>query len=138
MSSLHWQLVRQVSVVIDNAPGTLARICGALRDQRVNILGFAAWGESDHGIVRMICDTPLKALDILEEAGMIAVQQEIVEVTCENRPGILFELAQVLQTGGVNINYAYGSTPEQDRGAMYLGVSDLAAARKILKSSVQS
>ena len=129
------QIVKQISVIIDNAPGTLERICGAIRDAGINIVGFAAWGESDHGIVRIVCDRPLKALDLLEEAGMIALSHDVLEIPRENRPGMLHEVASTLARAAININYAYGSTPEAENGMMYLGVSDPAAARKALKGS---
>jgi hypothetical protein len=126
-------IVKQISVIIDNAPGTLARICSALRDEGINVDGFAAWGESDHGVVRIVCDRPLKALDLLEGAGMIALPHDIVEVEGENSPGVLFDLALKLHEAGVNINYAYGSTPGEQAGRMYLAVTDLAGARDALK-----
>ena len=127
------QIVKQISVIVDNAPGTLARICSALQEQEVNVKGFACWGGSDHGIVRMVCDRPLKALDVLEEAGMIALSKDVLEISRDNRPGELHELAARLNDAGVNIDYAYGSSPDDSLGAMYLCVSDTSAARKALK-----
>ena len=129
------KVIKQISVIIDNTPGTLARIGAALREQEINVFGFAAWGESDHGIVRIVCDRPLKALDVLEEAGMIALQHDILELSLKNRPGALYEVAGVLSEAGINIHYAYGSTLDQDQGALYLGVTDPAAARKALRTS---
>ena len=126
--------VQQVSVIIDNAPGTLSRICASLQEHEVNVQGFACWGESDHGVVRMICDRPLKALDLLEEAGMIALQHEVLELSRENRPGVLLEVAEALCAAGVNIQYAYGTTPDQTRGSMYLGVDDPKGALEALRS----
>lgn len=126
--------VKQISVVIDNSPGTLKRICGALREEDINVHGFCAWGETDHGIVRIICDRPLKALDLLEQAGMIALSRDVLEIRKENRPGALHEIAAVLETVGINIDYAYGSTPDSGEGCMYLGVSDPVAARKAFKA----
>lgn len=128
------QVVRQISIIVDNAPGTLARICEALREQQINVRGFAAWGESDHGVVRMIFDQPLKALDLLEEAGMIAFARDVLEVSRENRPGQLHEVASRLHSAGINIDYAYGSSPDQASGVMYLAVSDPARASTILRS----
>lgn len=127
------KVVKQISIIIDNTPGTLARISGALLQEGINVEGFAAWGESDHGVVRLVCDKPLKALDLLEEAGMIALQHDILEVSCRNQPGALNELALKLAQADVNINYAYGSTPEADKGSIYLAVTDLAKARQHLK-----
>jgi len=127
------QIVKQISIVINNSPGTLARICRALEEAGINLSGFAAWGEQDHGIVRVVCDRPLKALDLVEGAGMIAFSSEILEVRRENRPGELLEIAESLANDRVNIDYAYGSAPATGAGTMYLGVSDMARARRALK-----
>lgn len=127
------KIVKQISVITSNNPGTLARICAALQDEKVNVEGFAAWGGSDHGVVRLVCDRPLKALDLLEERGMIALQHDVLELPLTNQPGALHRVAEALSEAGINIHYSYGSTSAQQQGMLYLGVDDPAQARKLLK-----
>ena len=127
------RVVKQISIVIDNAPGTLARITRAVRDEGINVVGFAAWGEPDHGIVRMVCDMPLKALDLLESAGMVAFTTDVLEIARQNQPGQLMDVAETLADARININYSYGSAAEGGSSSFYLGVSDVAGARSALK-----
>lgn len=122
----------QISVFTDNRPGTLARITRALADQRVDLLAIAAWGETDHGVVRMVVDQPLKALHVLGDHGMPATETRVLGVELPHRPGSLNELAQLLSRSKVNIDYCYGSD-RHEAGILYLKVDDLKRAEQALK-----
>lgn len=127
------RVVKQISIVIDNEPGTLARITRAVQEEGINVVGFAAWGELDHGIVRMVCDMPLKALDLLESAGMVAFTTDVLQIDRQNQPGQLMDVAETLADAQVNINYSYGSASENGPSSFFLAVSDVAGARSALK-----
>ena len=44
----------QLSVVTANRPGILNRICDKLGSHQVNIEGLSAYGEREHGIIRLL------------------------------------------------------------------------------------
>jgi len=126
----------QVSVFTDNRPGTLSRITRALDKRGITILALAAWGETDHGVVRMVVDHPRQALHLLGEHGMIATEAKVLAVELPAGPGTLNKVAGLLGRKGVNVDYAYGSDPSGDGGGvLMIKVDDLPAAERAIKES---
>jgi hypothetical protein len=115
----------QLSVVIENRPGILTRICDGLASHKINIEGFSAYGETDHGIVRLITSDPDRAAAILADRGFLVTRNEVLAAKLSNRPAGLMRLARRLAECGVNIDYAYGSAAAAGRMAtVYLRVKD--------------
>ena len=135
----------QISVITDNRPGTLSRITRALGERGISILGLAAWGETDHGVVRMVVDQPMQALHLLGEHGMIATESKILAIQLPPEPGTLSKVAALLGRKGVNVDYAYGSDAygplaggdesEGAGGVLMIKVDDLPGAERAIKGS---
>ncbi len=123
----------QISVFTDNRPGTMARLTAALAGEGVHILGIAAWGEVDHGAIRMVVDEPLKALHLLGEHGLLCTETTVLGVSLPHHPAAMNEVAAALARRKVNIDYCYGS--DSSEGSMlFLRVSSLKAAEEALKA----
>lgn len=127
----------QLAVFLENRPGTLARVCEALGDAGINIFAISTSDTVDHTVVRMVVSDARKAIFLLEERGTLLVENEVLLLDGDNRPGSLAALAHRLADHGVNIEYLYSaSNPEADRGLMVLRVSDAAKALKVLSARV--
>ncbi len=123
----------QLSVVIENRPGALTRICDAVASSNINIEGFSAYGESEHGIVRLITSDPDHAADVLADRGFLVTRGEVISVKLANRPAGLLRLARQLADHEINIDYAYGSAAQAGRMAtLYLRVDNPKHAAEIL------
>lgn len=123
----------QLSIAIENRPGILTRICDALASHNINIEGFSAYGETEHGIVRLITDDPDRAADILADRGFLVTRTEVVAVKLASRPAGLLRLARRLADRALNIDYAYGSAAQAGRMAtLYLRVADTRRAVEVL------
>lgn len=122
----------QVSVFTDNRPGTLARITDALARRGVNVIGFAAWGEVDHGVIRMVVEQPIEALHVLGEAGLPSTEATVLGLELPNVPGATHAVAAALARKKVNIDYCYGAD-RADGGMLFLRVDDLKGAEAALK-----
>jgi len=125
--------VKQLSVTLPNRRGELARLCGCLRDAKVNIIALSVLECTESGAVRMVVDKPEKAVQALKAAGMVFFQSNVLLVPMPNRVGILAEVADRLRSAGVNVNFVYGSTGK-GRGETFVvvGCSSLAKAQKAL------
>src|SRR5439155_24647351 len=64
----------QLAVLLANRPGALARVCEALGNAGVNIHALATSDTVDHTVVRMVVSDPTKALMLLGEAGVLALE----------------------------------------------------------------
>ena len=127
-------VVKQLSVFLENRPGTLADIADSLAKANVNIQGFTVSDTIDHAVVRMILNDPIRAIHVLGEAGLLVIETDILAFPLSNRPGALADLSHVLGNSGVNIDYAYGSTGgERNTETLYVKVSDLEKALAVLK-----
>ncbi len=123
----------QLSVPLPNRPGQLARLAGALKRARVNILAVSVVDNTDTGLVRLITDNPARATRALTRSGLKPTRQSVLVVHLPNEPGALADASARLAKGGVNINYVYGSVAKTAaRGMVILGVDRLDRALKAL------
>jgi hypothetical protein len=129
------QLAIQLALFLDNKPGTLARVCQALAEAKLNILAFSMSDTVDHTVLRMVVSDPRRALALFEERGALVVENEVLLLSGDNKPGTLAHIATVLADGGINIEYAYSATSPQARnGLLVMRVSNYKKAMKLLNS----
>jgi hypothetical protein len=102
---------RDLTVVLRDRPGELARLGEATGAAGVNIRGMCAFtGEEGRGIIHLLVDDEKAsaARGALEDAGMgLADEREVLVVDIEDRPGTLGELARALGEANVNIELSY-------------------------------
>jgi hypothetical protein len=131
------QLTHQLALFLDNRPGTLARLCEALAEAKINIYAISTSDTVDHSVIRMVVSDTRKALLLFEERGTLVVESEVVMVEGDNRPGGLAKIANKLADNGVNIEYCYCATPpDAKRGLLVLRLSDAKKALKLLNTVV--
>lgn len=127
------QLATQLALFLDNRPGTLARVCEALAEAKVNILAFSTSDTVDHSVVRMVVSDPHKAVDVFEKRGALVVESDVLLVPGDNKPGSLATIAKKLADAKVNIEYAYCATaPNAKTGLLILRTDNSKKALKVL------
>jgi hypothetical protein len=129
------QITRQLALFLENSPGTLARVCDALSEAKINIFAISTSDTVDHSVVRMVVSDPGKALRLFEEHGTLVVDTEVLMLESDNRPGTLAEVSHHLAKAKINIEYLYCATPPQARkGVIILRVDHPQKALKALNS----
>src|SRR2546421_657639 len=124
----------QLAVLLANRPGALARVCEALAKAGVNIHALATSDTVDHTVVRMVVSDPTKALMLLGEAGVLAIETEVLTIETTSQPGVLAKIAERLAEAEVNIEYAYlAGGREVEKGLIVLRPSDVEKAKRALK-----
>jgi hypothetical protein len=101
---------KDLTVVLQDRPGELARVGQATGEAGVNLQGMCAFTGEGRGIIHILVDDDKAAVArrALEEAGMgVADEREVLVVDIEDRPGTLGELARSLAEASVNIELAY-------------------------------
>ena len=99
--------VEQISIFIENKFGRLAEVTRVLGDAGVNIRTLSLADTSDFGILRLIVNDTEKAKSVLKEKGFTVSKTEVVAVEIPDRPGGLADILQVLDAGGINVEYMY-------------------------------
>jgi len=129
------QITKQLALFVENRPGMLARVCDALSAAKINIYAISTSDTVDHIVVRMVVSDSALALVVFEEHGTLVVEDDVLMITSDNKPGALASLANKLAQGKINIEYAYCATlPDAKKGLMILRVSDAKKAMKLLNS----
>lgn len=100
-------MIDQLTVFLENNKGRLTALARAVGDAGINMHALALADTSDYGIVRIICDDPRRAADVLTEAGFRANTAQVIAVRVPDQPGGLADLLQALDDSGVNIEYSY-------------------------------
>jgi hypothetical protein len=101
---------RDLTVILDDEPGQLAKLGEATGRAGANIQGLAAFTGEGRGVIHLLFDDDhaARARAALEEAGLgVADDREVLVVDVHDRPGTLGELARELGEAGVNIELAY-------------------------------
>jgi hypothetical protein len=124
----------QLAVFLANRPGALARVCEALAKAEINIYALATSDTVDHTVVRMVVSDPTKALMLLGEAGVLALETDVLTIETASEPGALAKIAECLADADVNIEYTYlAAGREANRGLIILRPSDVEKARRVLQ-----
>ena len=128
------ETARQLSVFLANKPGTLAAVCDELSKAKINILALTISDTTDHSVVRMVVSDSAKATSILEERGVLVVENKVILLESTNKPGSLADIAHKLAKAKINIEYAYLATsPRSSKGLAIIRVNDTKKALKALK-----
>ena len=120
----------QYCVGLDNKPGTLAKLCGALKRAKVNIEALTVSDNAECCWVRLLATPASAAKKVLTRGRFNFCTQSVLRLQVTNRPGELERIAARLARAGVNINYVYGSNAEGPSSTLVLSVSNLARAAK--------
>jgi len=121
-----------LTVVLTDEPGQLAKLGEATGGAGVNIQGMCAFTGEGRGIIHVLVDNGVaaRAVSALEQAGMgVADRREVLVVDVENRPGSLGELARELADASVNIELLYTTFGGVK---LVIATDDLASARAAL------
>ena len=114
-------------VILEDEPGTLARLGGVLGNAKVNIEAIQGVSVEGKGMVQFVPDDPNKTAHALEAAGISYTRREVLIVRVLDEPGMLGDVALVMSHAGINIDSVYVTT----RGHVVLGVDDLVGATQV-------
>ena len=118
----------QLTLFLDNRPGTLARTCQALAQAKINILALSILDTMDHAILRMVVDKAKEAEAVLSQMHAMMQSRDVILMDLSNQVGALAGVAERLAAAGINIEYAYCAAPtSQGGGVLVLRTNDLEA-----------
>jgi hypothetical protein len=128
--------VPQVSVFLENRRGRLHEACDVLAKAGINLITLALADTADFGVMRLIVSDPAKAVQVLKDGGFTAILNDVLAIEVPDRPGGLAGILEVLDTGGVNIEYIYAfSQSLENRAVLVFRFSDTDAAIKVLQQA---
>ncbi|MBR1580154.1 MAG: ACT domain-containing protein [Selenomonadaceae bacterium] len=130
--------VKQVSVFLENKPGTLNKLTKVLADHDINIRALSLADTSEFGIVRMLVGDVFKTTNVLNEANFVAIFTPVLVYTISDEAGSLDQLLQKFTEENVNIEYMYAFAGKK-KAYMIFKVSDPKASEiKLIARGLRS
>ena len=127
---------REFTVLMEDQPGTLGKICWALARNNVNILGLQSFPIGGKSVTRFIVDNPKIAKTVLDNERLTNTETEIVQVKLPHRPREIAQAASRLGEANININYLYcGVEASTNAPLVFFGVTDVAQASLLLEQA---
>src|SRR5439155_21059873 len=87
---------KEFILTMDDKPGTLGKICRALSERDVNIIGAQSFPVAGKSTTRFVFDDPRKARSVLDNQRATYTETDVVTVTLAHRRGELARAAQKL------------------------------------------
>jgi hypothetical protein len=103
-------VAKDLTVILEDRPGELARLGETTGRAGVNIEGMCALTGEGRGYIHILVadEAASTARQALEDAGMgVADEREVLVANIQDRPGTLGELARRLAEANVNIELVY-------------------------------
>ena len=99
--------VKQISVLLDDTPGTLFDLTKVLAEKSVSIRAITVANSTNTSTVRLIVDNVVYASNLIKSAGFDLSFADVLATEIPNVPGGLHQVLGVLRENGVNIDYMY-------------------------------
>lgn len=117
-----------ITVELENRPGTLAELGEAAGQKGVNIDGVCGFPCEGVGVIHVLVDDAAAARNAFEGAGMtVTEERQVLVVDIEDRPGSLGTLTRRFADAGINVDLLYLATNTR----AVIGVDDLDEAQAI-------
>jgi hypothetical protein len=119
-------MATDLTVILEDRPGTVATMGEALGKAGINMAGCCGIPCEGQGVFHVLVDDASAARRALQGAGIeVRGERQVLVLTGDNRPGWLGEVARRIANAGVNIELVYVAMNNQ----VIIGVDNLDKAR---------
>ncbi len=127
--------VKQISVFIENKKGRLAEATRYIAEHDINLRALSIADTQDFGILRIICENPEKANEVLQAGGYITTMTDVLAAAISDTPGSLASILEVLSEANVMIEYTYAFLSAKAGAYMIFRVDDNQSAAAALAAA---
>jgi hypothetical protein len=128
--------VKQISVLLDNVPGTLCRLTNILDKEDITTKALLAASAAENSTVRMVVSDPERAAAILESFGFNYEVSPVLAAEVPLHPGGMNAILKPLTKADINIHYLYTTINRIGQETIViLGVDRIDAAREVLSQN---
>ena len=119
-------MTKDLTVVLEDRPGTIADLGEALGEAGINIDGMCGFPCEGKGLMHIMVDDAPGARSAIEAIGFKVIsEREVLLLEIEDKPGTLGEVARKIANAGVNVDLMYKAT----RTKLVIGADDLEKAQ---------
>lgn len=124
--------VNQIAVFLENNKGKIKGVTDVLKSEGINMLAVSIADTKDFGILRAVTSDNARAIAVLKQNGYIVVNNDLIGVEVEDKPGGLGEVLGVLDNENVDIEYLYSYVKADGKAIILVKVKDIDSTTKIL------
>jgi hypothetical protein len=119
-------MAADLTVILENRPGTLAEMGQVLGNAGINIDGMCGFICAGEGVIHILVEDGAGASAALKGAGIeVRAEREVLVLDIEDRPGALGEIAGRIAAAGADLDLVYLAATTR----LVLGADDLDKAR---------
>jgi len=129
--------IKQISVSLENVPGTLMDISERLGIEGINIRAISVAEADKTSAVRFVTDNPAKTMNVLRSHGYAVVETDVIAVEVPDHPGGLLAVLKPLKAAKINVIYLYPflGRGESGQAIIILAVDKTQEAVNVLKKN---
>lgn len=129
-------MIKQLSVFVENRPGSIMRVTSALTGAGINIRAIASFDTPEFGILRLVVDQPVKAKEYLTAKGFVVKVHDVIGAELKDEKGNLNKMLSVLAEGQISINYIYSFVIREEKApVMVFNTDNYARAEEVLRAA---
>jgi len=127
-------MIRQISVFVENQPGSMMNVTNVLTEAHVNIRAISTFDTPEFGIMRLVVDDPVRAKESLTSKGFVNRVSDVIGAELKDEKGNLNQMLKILADGQINVNYIY-SFVIREAPVMVFHTDDFEKAESVLKQA---
>ena len=124
----------QISIAVDNKPGSLYRATLLLEKEQINIKAIMASSALISTQVHMIVDNPGRAVKVFETNNFVVSTKEVIAVAAPDHPGGMNAVLRALIEAEVNVDALYPFIYlKEGEAILIMDVDKIREAKEVLK-----
>ena len=129
-------MIKQISVFVENQPGSMMRVTSVLTESHVNIRAISTFDTPEFGILRLVVDDPAKAKESLTQKGFVTRVNDVIGAELKDEKGNLNQMLKILADGEINVNYIYSFVIREEKAPVIVfHTDDFQKAEQVLKDA---
>ena len=127
-------MIRQISVFVENQPGSMMNVTNVLTEAHVNIRAISTFDTPEFGIMRLVVDDPVRAKESLTSKGFVNRVSDVIGAELKDEKGN--QMLKILADGQINVNYIYSFVIREGKApVMVFHTDDFEKAESVLKQA---
>ncbi len=119
-------MASDLTIILEDRPGTLADMGEALGNAGINIEGWCGFRSEGKGIIHILVEDAVAASRVLVQAGLeVRGERQVLVLEAEDRPGVIGDVCRRIANAGANVDLIYTATNTR----LVIGADDVDKAR---------
>ena len=125
---------KQLMICVSNKVGTLAEVTSVIAASGINLVAMCAYALADMVAIMFVTEDNNEAKKQLEQRNLNVVEEEVILLTIENKPGTLQRVTEKVAEAGIDLTLIYGSVEKEGKYSRIVLISrDNLEAMMIIK-----